>query len=191
MLSVIIPTHESERQVVRTLACLVSGATAGIVREVILADAGSHDETEKVADVAGCRFLSLPGPPGARLSAAAQQARGAWLLFLQPGAVLDPEWVAEVERFLMGAGGGKRIAATFRTQRNEERSLSAQFLGLLRQALGARPRPEQGLLLTKADYSRLGGHTDDTPNPASALLRRIGRQRIVVLRAAARGHFHE
>ncbi|KAB2881843.1 MAG: glycosyl transferase, partial [Pseudorhodoplanes sp.] len=35
MISVIIPTHESERLLVRTLACLVPGATAGLVREVI------------------------------------------------------------------------------------------------------------------------------------------------------------
>lgn len=183
MLSVIIPTHESERQVVRTLACLVSGATAGIVREVILADAGSRDETAKVADVAGCRFLSLPGPLGARLNEAAQQARGSWLLFLQPGAVLDPDWVGEVERFLISAGKGTRTAAAFRAQRDEERSLSAQFLGLLRQALGAAPRPEQGLLLTKADYAQLGGHADDTADPESALLRKIERRRIAILRA--------
>ena len=42
MLSVIVPTHESERILVRTLACLVPGATAGLIREVILADAGSE-----------------------------------------------------------------------------------------------------------------------------------------------------
>jgi hypothetical protein len=75
MLSVIIPTHESERALVPTLACLVQGATAGIVREVILADAGSQDETAKVGDVAGCDMLPLPGPPGARLAAAAAKAR--------------------------------------------------------------------------------------------------------------------
>jgi glycosyltransferase involved in cell wall biosynthesis len=104
MLSVIIPTHESERQVVRTLACLVAGATSGLIREVILADAGSRDETEKVADIAGCRFITLPGPLDARLNAAAREARGPWLLFLTPGAVLDPDWVADVERFLMSGG---------------------------------------------------------------------------------------
>ena len=64
MLSVIIPTHESERILVRTLACLVPGATAGLIREVILADGGSTDETAEVGDVAGCRFLPLPGPLG-------------------------------------------------------------------------------------------------------------------------------
>ena len=55
-----------------TLAALVPGATAGIVREVIVADGGSRDDTEQVADIAGCRFLSSVEPLGARLKAAAR-----------------------------------------------------------------------------------------------------------------------
>ncbi len=66
MISVVIPTHESERLLVPTLAALVPGALAGVVREVIVADAGSRDDTAKVADVAGCRFETVPGPLGAR-----------------------------------------------------------------------------------------------------------------------------
>ena len=49
MLSVIIATKDSERPLVLTLAALVPGAMAGIVREVIVADAGSGDATARVA----------------------------------------------------------------------------------------------------------------------------------------------
>ena len=68
MLSVIIATDQSERVLVPTLSALVPGATAGIVREVIIADAGSRDETGKIADIAGCRFMVNEGPLGARLA---------------------------------------------------------------------------------------------------------------------------
>ena len=71
MFSVIVATHDSERALVPTLAALVPGATAGFVREVIVADGGSRDETEQVADIAGCRFLSSAEPLGSRLKAAA------------------------------------------------------------------------------------------------------------------------
>ena len=37
MLSAIVATSDSERPLVHTLACLVPGATAGLVREVIVA----------------------------------------------------------------------------------------------------------------------------------------------------------
>ena len=69
--SVVIATHDSERALVATLAALVPGATAGIVREVIVADGGSRDDTEQVADIAGCVFLASKEPLGARLNAAA------------------------------------------------------------------------------------------------------------------------
>jgi glycosyltransferase involved in cell wall biosynthesis len=189
MLSVIIPTHESERQVVRTLACLVSGATSGLIREVILADAGSRDETEKVADVAGCRFMSLPGSLDRRLTVAAKEARGPWLMFLQPGVVLDPDWVADVERFLMSAGDDHAArAATFRPVTDSGQTLAAQFVQLLRQAIGKGPTPERGLLLAKTTYDKLGGHAEGS-DPERQLINKIGRRKIAVLRAGVSGNF--
>jgi glycosyltransferase involved in cell wall biosynthesis len=189
MLSVIIPTHESERQVVRTLACLVSGATSGLIREVILADAGSRDETEKVADIAGCRFIVVPGPLDTRLKAAEKEARGPWLMFLRPGAVLDPDWVADVERFLMSAGDDRAAkAAAFRAVADGAQTLPAQFLQLLRQAVRGGPTSDQGLLLSKTSYDKLGGHAAGS-DPEGQLMRRIGRRNIAVLRAGICGNF--
>src|SRR2546425_230718 len=75
MLSVVIATHDSERALLPTLAALVAGAAAGIVREVIVADAGSHDATTAIADGAGCRVLVSAQRRGARLKAAAEAAR--------------------------------------------------------------------------------------------------------------------
>jgi len=190
MLSVIIPTDESERLVVRTLACLVSGATAGLVREVILADAGSRDETETVADVAGCRFLPVRGSLGARLNAAASEARGPWLLFLRPGVVFDPDWVSDVQRFLMRAGDDNAPkAAAFRPVADGGQSLSRQFVQLLRMACGGGPNPDHGLLLTKATYDQLGGHAIDSDDPERHLIRKIGRRRIALLRTGISGNF--
>ena len=89
MLSVIIATHESERPLVRTLAALVPGAAAGLIREVIISDAGSRDDTAAVADVAGCDVIVASGAVGARLKQAAQRAKAPWLLFLRPGTIPD------------------------------------------------------------------------------------------------------
>ena len=59
MLSVIIPTEGVEQPAVATLAALVPGAAAGVVREVLLVDRAGNGVIERVADVAGCRFLPL------------------------------------------------------------------------------------------------------------------------------------
>src|SRR2546421_11511137 len=85
MISVVISTRDSEVLLAATLAALVPGAVAGLVREVIVADGGSTDGTGTVADIAGCRFFASAEPLGARLSLAAAMARADWLLFLRPG----------------------------------------------------------------------------------------------------------
>ena len=95
MLSVIIPTDGLEQPAVATLAALVPGAAAGVVREVLLVDRAGTGVIERVADVAGCRFLPFEGSHAAALAAGARQARSPWLMFLHAGAVLDSGWIEE------------------------------------------------------------------------------------------------
>src|SRR5689334_6975661 len=98
MLSVIIPTESVERTAVATLAALVPGAAAGLIREVILVERGRPDGViERVADVAGCRYLAAEGTRAAALAAGAREARSPWLMFLHAGAVLDPGWIEETQ----------------------------------------------------------------------------------------------
>ena len=184
MLTVIIPTNESERSLVRTLSCLVSGATGGLVREVILADAGSRDETAGVGDVAGCKFMALQGPLGARLKAAADAARSDWLFFLRPGTVLDNGWVGEAIRFIESAQTSQ--AAVFRRAPRPEAQASAlgEIGALIRSGFNY-PKPEQGLIVFKRHYASIGGHSADAAQPESELLRRLGRSHIVRLRSGA------
>ena len=180
MLSVIVPTHESERILVRTLACLVPGATAGLIREVILADGGSRDETADIGDVAGCRFLPLPGPLGPRLDFAASSARGEWLLLVPAGAVLDPGWVTDVSQFIDRAPEGMAAAFSAATPPHGQESLLRSLLAVL-QARRASLDPGRGLLLSKAFYRALGGHADRSDSEAE-FLRRIGKRRLATLR---------
>jgi glycosyltransferase involved in cell wall biosynthesis len=183
MLSVIIATRNSERALVRTLVALVPGATSGLISEVLLADGGSRDDTAKVADVAGCNFLSLDGPLGGRLKAAAAKARAPWLLFLRPGTVPDPPWVAEVQSFVENQSQSAR-AAVFRRTAPAQAGLREAF-ALIAATLGTAPRPEQGLIIASEFYRELGGHAVDAADPEADLIRRIGRRRIVMLATGA------
>lgn len=152
MLSIILATCDSERALVPTLAALVPGATAGIVREVIVADGGSRDATEQVADIAGCSFLSSGEPAGARLKAAAATARAPWLMFLVPGAVPGTTWIDEVTAFVEASDrNGRDRAATFAPGGFDPGAL-------LRRALGLAPTGGQGLIIRKAVYDARGGH---------------------------------
>jgi hypothetical protein len=187
MLSVVIATHDSERALVPTLAALVAGAAAGMVREVIVADAGSRDATATIADGTGCRVLSLKEARGARLKAAAEAARAPWLLFFAPGTVPDATWIDETRRFIEQAelrGGGKSHAAVFRAGSAAFRPTLLEALALLWTALGARPNASRSLLIARSLYDALGGHRD-VVEPERDLARRLGRRRLILLRCGA------
>ena len=120
MLSVIIPTEGVEQTAVATLAALVPGAAAGVVREVLLVDRSpGSDVIERVADVAGCRFMAFEGTRAAAMAAGARQARAPWLMFLHAGAVLDSGWIEETTQFIQGvANSGRPRAGIFRYARS-------------------------------------------------------------------------
>jgi glycosyltransferase involved in cell wall biosynthesis len=183
MLSVIIGTLNSERALVPTLAALVSGATAGLVSEVIIADGGSQDDTAAVADVAGCSFVSLDASLGQRLKHAALTARAPWLLFLRPGIVLDTSWVGESQAFIERAAPDTR-AAVFRRGTSTQAGVKEAF-SLLVIAFGAGPRPDQGLIIPRDFYREIGGHAEAAADPESDVIRRIGRRRIARLSTRA------
>jgi glycosyltransferase involved in cell wall biosynthesis len=187
MLSVVIATHDSERALLPTLAALVAGAAAGVVREVIVADAGSRDATSAIADGAGCRVLTSAQTRGARLKAAAATARASWLLFLAPGTVPDATWIEETRRFIEQAdlrGCATTRAAAFRPGSATFRPALLEAFALLWAALSARPDTSQGLLIARSLYDALGGHRD-VPEPERDLARRLGRRRVMLLRSGA------
>lgn len=188
MLSAIIATHESERALVPTLAALVPAATAGLLGEVVVADGGSSDATNEVADIAGCRFMTFAEPLGARLKAAAASTRSPWLMFLRAGCVPEPGWVAIADRFIEATDrlDGAARAAVFRPPGVADllRPGYAEMIALLRVMIGGGARPEQGLLIARQFYDRLGGHPGSADAEA-ALLRRIGRRRIAMLSVGA------
>jgi len=183
MLSVIVPTLNSERLLVPTLAALVSGATEGLIREVLLADGGSQDDTAVVADVAGCEFLKLDRPLGERLRAAATAARGPWLLFLRAGIILDAPWIGETRRFIELSRDSER-AAVFRRGAAAPSPLRDAITQAMA-ALGAKPKPEQGLLISRRFYDALGGHWAEAADPEGDFIRRIGSKRIAWLATSA------
>jgi len=184
MLSVIIATEGVEQSAVATLASLVPGAAAGVVREVTLVDRAGTDVMERVADVAGCRFLRLQGTRAAALAAGAKQARSPWLMFLHAGAVLDSGWVDESAQFIQAVSiGGRPRAGIFRYARSPyaETRLLDGFKFVARIVAG--PSADQGLLIAKDHYDRLGGYALGGRHAETKLIRQLGRSSRTLLRS--------
>src|ERR1700761_2741031 len=175
MLSVIIPTEGEEQPAVATLAALVPGAAAGVIREVLLVDRADTGTIERVADVAGCGYLAFTGTRAAAMAAGARQARGPWLMFLHAGAVLDSGWIEETTQFIERVSMSDRPrAGIFRYARSPyaETRLSDGLKYLARMIGG--PSAEQGLLIARDHYERLGGYAPERPPPPAAPLAPAG-----------------
>jgi len=194
MLSVVIATNESERTLVPTLAALVPGATAGLVREVIIADPGSRDATAEVAEIAGCEMQVSDAPLSERLAQAAEAARGPWLLFLEAGAVPQAGWIEEISRFVDEAslaGQAGAVAAVFRgvSPSLVRSSPLREAFALVMQAAGLSRRESHGLLIERALFHRLRrGEAAAQEREADVIrnvVRRLGRRRVVTLRCGA------
>ncbi|QIB34373.1 glycosyltransferase [Ancylobacter pratisalsi] len=187
MISVVIPTSGSHRLLIPTLASLVPGAAAGVVREVLLVDTGDSPEIAEIADAAGCEYLHGPDGSGARRRQGAGAARAPWILFLEPDGILQEGWAREVRGFTDQAertGTVDRRAATFRLALDGfgVAPRLKEAIAVARHALTGRPRPEQGLLIHRRFYEALGGH-EPGAQAQRRLIARVGRARLVLLRS--------
>jgi glycosyltransferase involved in cell wall biosynthesis len=140
MLSVLIETLNDEEGLARTLASLVGGAVEGVVREVIVCDTGSTDQTHRVAEHAGCQYVA----GGTALGIG--QAKGDWLLLLEPGARLVDGWTDEV----VAHTARQTMAARFSPARGSRTFLSRVFSGNRALAVGMLINRRQASALSKS-----------------------------------------
>jgi hypothetical protein len=184
MLSVIIPTNGVEPAAVATLAALVPGAAAGLIREVLLIDRAGSSAIERVADVTGCRFLPFEGSRAAAMAAGARQARSPWLMFLHAGAVLESGWIEETTQFIQAvSGSGRPRAGIFRYARSPYAESSLRDgLRFVARMIGG-PSADQGLLIARDHYEQLGGHAPEARRSEARLLRQLGRSSRTLLRS--------
>jgi glycosyltransferase involved in cell wall biosynthesis len=186
MISVVIPALNAQEALTRCFDSLIGATVRGAVREVIVADGGSSDDTLTIADAAGAHLVRAGKSRAAQLAAGAQAARGDWILFLHPQTALDPGWEVEAEAFMARVTLARPRAAAFRFGLDEFDATSrrAEAFSWLRCWLFKLPYGDQALLIPKRLYNKLGGYRDVAMEDVD-LVRRIGSRRLVMLRARA------
>jgi rSAM/selenodomain-associated transferase 2 len=189
MISVVIPTFNAERTLGPVLASLVPAVVHDVVREAIIVDGGSTDETCVIAEAAGTTLIRAPKGRGSQLSAGAAIAKSDWLLFLHADTVLEHGWEEEAKSFMERVQAGKRseAAAAFRFALDDEGFMPRLIESLvgIRCALFALPYGDQGLLISRHLYNRLGGFKPLPLMEDVDLVRRLRRRELVMLKSTA------
>jgi rSAM/selenodomain-associated transferase 2 len=180
-LSVVIPTLNAAATLPETLAGLCRSA---IVREVVVADGRSSDETVPGACLAGARVVTAPRGRGSQLAVGAAAALGDWLLFLHADCRLEPGWQDAVGDFLGGAEAGSR-AGYFDFALDDETPAARRLERMVawRCRVLALPYGDQGLLIARSLYDGVGGFAPLPLMEDVDLARRLGRRRLARLGA--------
>jgi rSAM/selenodomain-associated transferase 2 len=175
-LSVVIPTWNAAGTLPATLAILQA---ASIVREVIVADGGSSDETAAHARAAGARIVVAPRGRGSQLAAGAAVAAGDWLLFLHADCRPEPGWEDAVCAFIATPQAHSRagyfdfaLDDPAPAARRLERIVAWRCRAL------ALPYGDQGLLIARPLYEAVGGFRPLPLMEDVDLVRRLGRRRL-------------
>ena len=176
MLSVVIPTLDAANSLER---CLEAVAPAD---EIIVVDGGSSDASRAIARRAGARLFEVPANRGGQSHAGAKAATGDWLLFLHADTILAAGWVEAVAAHI----AGDPLRAACFTFRLDDRAWQAR---LIEAAVAVRvrtlglPYGDQGLLISRAAYQRLGGFRALALMEDVDLVRRVGRPRLLPVAA--------
>jgi GT2 family glycosyltransferase len=139
-----------------------------------------------IAAGTGARVISAPRGRGSQLTAGAATALGDWLLFLHGDTVLEPGWGAAARSFMAAPGGATRAAA-FRFALDDASPHARRLEAMVtwRCHVFGLPYGDQGLLISRALYERVGGYRPLPLMEDVDLIRRIGRRNIMLLDVAA------
>ncbi|MEM7732241.1 MAG: TIGR04283 family arsenosugar biosynthesis glycosyltransferase [Pseudomonadota bacterium] len=172
-LSFVIPTLNAQAGLERSLPPLGEGLTSGLIRDLVISDGGSTDGTVQIAEAAGARLVTGSASRGGQLRRGAEAATGEWLFFLHADTVLPPGWTDGVYAHL-GSGQPAWCPMQF-----DHVSMPARFVAgwaNLRARVCSLPYGDQGLLISRDEYDRVGGFRDQPLMEDVAMSRTLGRR---------------
>jgi rSAM/selenodomain-associated transferase 2 len=155
-ISVIVPTLNAGIGLHHTLMCLMEAVDAGLIREVIVSDAGSDDQTLQIAKDWGAKIVNGLPSRGGQLRRGCAIAKGEWLLVLHADTVLSDGWTSVLAQHL------RTDLAGWFSLKFDAGGMQGKIVALwanLRSRMGL-PYGDQGLLIPRQLYDAVGGYLD-------------------------------
>ncbi|MEP5153841.1 TIGR04283 family arsenosugar biosynthesis glycosyltransferase [Planktotalea sp.] len=156
-ISVVIPVLNGQDALAGCAGALMEGVEAGLIRELIVSDGGSSDDTARIADQIGAVWITGAPSRGGQLQRGCAAAKGDWLLCLHVDTQLEAGWSERVSEHLTRADAGY-FKLSF-ASRGLPAKLVAGWANLRSRWFGL-PYGDQGLLISRALYEVIGGYED-------------------------------
>ncbi len=150
--SVIIPTLNEAG----SIAAVIKGVNQEVVREIIVVDGGSVDNTPAVAEQEGALVLHAQPGRAYQLNRGAEKANGDILLFLHGDTFIPAGFDTLITKTLQqpGVAGG---AFSLAIENGSTALKSVAFLANLRSRIFQLPYGDQALFTTKTTFDMIGG----------------------------------
>jgi len=184
-LCVIVPTLNAGRTLEASLGAIATEGHRFEALQLIVTDGGSTDDTLAIALAHGASIVSGQRGRGAQLQAGCAAAEAPWLLVVHADTELATGWSEAVARHMVASAG---CAGWFEFRLDDD-SIVARIweVGVaLRCAVMALPYGDQALLIPRTLYDAAGGFRAMALMEDVDLVRRLGRQRLRAVAAAAR-----
>jgi rSAM/selenodomain-associated transferase 2 len=184
-LSVVIPVVDHEPALAPCLEGVRAGAWGEDI-ETIVAAASEHTAAAQTAAAGGATVVAAEQGRGWQLGAGARASRGEWLLFVHADTVLGAGWAEEAGAFMDEPRNAERAGA-FRLALDDPAAAARRLEAMVawRCRVFGLPYGDQGLLISRAFYDRLGGFAHVPLMEDVAFVRRIGRGRLQFFETAA------
>jgi len=174
--SIIIPTFNAEDTLSATLDSL------GNAYEILVVDGGSIDGTVEIAKSFGAIVIKGEKGRGVQLATGAAVASGDWLLFLHADTQLETGWHEATQQFVSSPCHVDDVAVfTFSLDSHASQARRLEKIVAWRTHWFGLPYGDQGLLISREHYLKVGGFAPIPLMEDVAMIRKVPRSSITQL----------
>ncbi len=177
-LSVVIPTINEAGNLPLLIADLNRWPVS---LEICICDGGSKDKSALIAKLTGVKFLEcLDANRGYQLHHGAKNTNGDWILFLHADSRLADDWINAVKGVIIEEKDRQKSwFFDFKVNASRIDFRLLELLVNIRSSIFKRPYGDQGLLISRELYERLGGYRPLHIMEDLDLVERISRESIL------------
>ena len=174
-ITIVIPTLNSANKLDATLNNI-----SNITQNIIVVNADSNDRTTKIAKKYNCKIIQSIPNRGVQLHAGAMESSTKWTLFLHSDSELNKNALHEIQKFIYLH---PNKAGYFKLKFNDKNPYAfvIEKIVYLRNIFLKLPYGDQGLLISKNLYHKVGGFKAIPIMEDVNIIRKIGYKNINII----------